>query len=67
MTELPFGGAISITTRLYNPPFSDNYHGIGVEPDVVVEAEGALLEKNFYKVTDTEDNQLAAAVATFSK
>ena len=60
---LSFGGAVSITYRMYNPPFSDNYHGIGIIPDVEVELDEALADKNTYKITDEEDNQLAAAVA----
>ncbi len=57
--------AVSVTFRMYNPPFSENYHGVGIVPDVVVELDEALAEKNIYKITDEEDNQLAAAVATF--
>ena len=34
-------------------------------PDVIVELDEALANKNIYKITDEEDNQLAAAVATF--
>ena len=59
--QLSDGGAISVTNHMYNPPFSENYHGIGIEPDIVVELDEALKEKNIYKVTDWEDNQLAAA------
>ncbi len=61
------GSAVTITYRMYDPPFSENYHGIGIVPDVVVELDEALAEKNIYKITDSEDNQLAAAVATFNK
>ena len=57
--------AVSITYRMYNPPFSDNYHGVGVIPDVEVELDEALSDKNIYKITDEEDNQLAAAAASF--
>ncbi len=57
--------AVSITYRMYSPPFSDNYHGVGIVPDVEVELDEALLTKNVYKITDEEDNQLAAAAATF--
>lgn len=57
--------AVSITYRMYSPPFSENYHGVGIVPDVVVELDEALLTKNVYKITDEEDNQLAAAAATF--
>ncbi len=66
-TTIPLsdGGAVSVTYRMYNPPFSDNYHGIGIVPDVEVELDEALATKNIYKITDEEDNQLAAAAATF--
>ena len=57
--------AVSITYRMYSPPFSENYHGVGIVPDVEVELDEALLSKNIYKITDEEDNQLAAAAATF--
>lgn len=65
--QLSDGSGISITYRYYCPPFSPNYDGVGVTPDVVVEAEGALLEKNIYKVTDDEDNQFLAALAELNK
>ncbi len=57
--------AVSITYRMYSPPYSENYHGVGIVPDVIVELDEALLQKNVYKITDEEDNQLAAAAATF--
>lgn len=60
--QLSDGSAISVTYRYYCPPFSDNYDGVGVTPDVVVELDEALKEKNIYKITDEEDNQLRAAV-----
>lgn len=63
---LSFGGAVSVTYRLYSPPFGENYHEIGIIPDVEVELDPALEDKNIYKITDEEDNQLAAAVATFT-
>ena len=63
---LQSGGALSLTTALYYPPFSDNYDEIGITPDVVVELEGEAAEKNIYKLTDEEDSQLKAAVASFA-
>ncbi len=60
--QLPDGSALSVTYRYYCPPFSDNYDGIGVHPDVTVELDESLSEKNIYKITDEEDNQLRAAV-----
>ena len=65
--QLSDGSGLSVTYRYYCPPFSDNYDGVGVTPDVVVEPAGAMLEKNIYKITDEEDNQLQAAVAELNK
>lgn len=64
---LPDGGALSVTYRMYKPPFSESYHGKGISPDVEIAPEGALLEKHFLKVTDSEDNQLKAALAELTK
>ncbi len=61
------GGALSLTSALYYPPFSENYNDIGITPDVVIDLEGEAAEKNIYKLTDEEDTQLTAAVASFSK
>lgn len=68
-TTIPLSdySAVSVTYRMYSPPFSDNYHGVGIVPDVEVELDEALADKNIYKITDEEDNQLAAAVATFGE
>ena len=63
---LQSGGALSLTSALYYPPFSENYNEIGITPDVVVELEGEAAEKNIYKLTDEEDTQLKAAVASLA-
>ena len=55
------GTGFKYTYRYYCPPFSDNFDGVGVTPDIVAELDEALEGKNIYKVTDEEDNQLAAA------
>lgn len=65
--RLETGGGLSLTTAMYNPPFSDNYDGIGVEPHIEVELTEEAASKNLYKLTDEEDNQLAAAVEALNK
>jgi len=60
------GSAVVISIAKYNPPFTDNYHGIGVKPDVEVELAEELLEINRYKIADIDDNQLQAAVAVLN-
>ena len=61
------GSAVTVTNHMYNPPFSDNYHGVGIVPDVEIELDESLEDKNFYKITDEEDNQLTAAVEALNK
>ncbi len=58
---LKSGGGISVSTAYYNPPFSDNYDGVGITPDVEIEMPNELMAR-FYKLTDSEDNQLAKAI-----
>lgn len=62
VVSLPDGSGLSISYRMYNPPYSDNYEGIGVVPDIELPLTDELLEKNFYKITDDEDNQIQTAV-----
>ncbi len=59
---LELGGAVSISYKMYSPPYSDNYEGVGIAPDIVIELDEALADKNIYKITDDEDNQLKRAV-----
>ncbi|MBR6709161.1 MAG: S41 family peptidase [Clostridia bacterium] len=56
------GSALKLTTRMYFPPFSESYEGIGIVPDLEVEMDEALANKNIYKITDQEDTQLQAAI-----
>lgn len=56
------GSAIKLTTKMYFPPFSESYEGIGIVPDVDVAMDESLAGKNIYKITDAEDTQLQAAI-----
>ncbi len=55
------GSGFKYTYRLYCPPFSDNYDGVGIAPDVEVDLDEDLKDINIYLVEDKDDNQLAAA------
>ncbi len=59
---LQLGGAVSISYKMYSPPYSDNYEGVGITPDIIIELDESLAGKNIYKITDEEDNQLQRAV-----
>ena len=58
---LPDGSGLRFTTNMYNPPKSENYDGKGIEPDVKVSFDKNAASKNFYRLTDEEDNQLLEA------
>ncbi len=62
-----YAGALKLTNRKYLPPLSDCYDGIGIAPDVAVEPDPALADRNYYDIGDAEDNQLQKAVATLKK
>ena len=59
---LPDGSGLSFSYRMYNPPYSENYEGVGIQPDIELELSEELYQKNFYTITDEEDNQLQEAV-----
>jgi carboxyl-terminal processing protease len=50
--ELSDNSALIISVKKYSPPFSDNYDGIGLKPDVELEYNGE----------NGSDNQLLAAI-----
>lgn len=64
-TVIPFsdGSALRVTYKMYSPPVSDNYDGVGITPDLEIELDEALSGKSIYSITDAEDNQLQAAIA----
>ena len=66
-TQALADGAVKITYRMYKPPFSEGYHDVGITPDVEVALDEALANKNIYKITDAEDNQLKAALDALTK
>jgi len=57
-----YTGAVKCTTKKYFPPLSEGYDGIGITPDLTVELDEALMDKNIYDIADSEDNQLIAAI-----
>jgi len=60
--RLEDNSAVKITYRKYSPPFSDNYDGVGLTPDVEVALSEEAANKNIYTIADSEDNQLAEAI-----
>ena len=60
--QLGDGSAVTISYRMYNPPYSDNYEGVGVEPDVTCEMADDVKNISLYKITDEQDTQLQKAI-----
>ncbi len=58
---LPDGAGLKISTNTYNPPCDVNYDGIGIAPHVEIDLTEEAKNKNFFKLTDQEDNQLLEA------
>lgn len=63
---LPDGSGISISSNMYNPPYGDNYEGIGIIPHIEVKLTQEQLA-NFYKLTIEEDPQIQAAIKELNK
>ena len=57
---LPNGDTLKLTTSTYSPPFSENYNGIGVIPDIEVSLPE---DKQYYMLSEKEDSQLQAAIS----
>ncbi len=66
VVSFPDGTAFKYTNRYYCAPFSENYHGVGIQPHVTVELPEEVAE-HFYTMTDEEDTQLKAAVKELNK
>ena len=64
LLNLGSGYATTISFAMYNPPYSDNYEGVGVTPDIPVELGEEAQEKSIYVLTEEEDVQMQAAIAS---
>lgn len=56
------GSALRITTAMYNPPYSENYDGIGVVPNIDCDMAKEVENISIYKLTDEQDTQLVRAI-----
>ena len=56
------GSVVFITAFLYNPPYSDNYDGIGLFPDHEVETAEKWQNTNLFLIPHEEDDQLLKAI-----
>lgn len=61
------GGVITVTSFFYNPPYGENYDGIGIYPDIEVELPEEYKNKNTLIIPRESDTQLQAAIAELTK
>ena len=54
--------AMTISFAYYQPPYSPNYEGIGITPDVSVSLDPALEGTSPDLLTPEQDTQLAKAI-----
>ncbi len=56
------GSGIKFTTKMYFPPYSEGYDGVGITPDIVVDMAEEFQNVNLFKIADKDDAQLQRAV-----
>lgn len=61
------GGYIYVTSFFYNPPYGDNYDGIGIYPNIEVKLSDEYANTNLFFVPHEYDAQLGAAIRNFTK
>lgn len=65
--NLTDGSAVKLTTNLYLPPFSPNFDGVGVTPDIEVELSDEAKNGMAYLIDEALDNQLTTAYNALKK
>ncbi len=63
MMRLTDNSALSISTQMYNPPYSENYEGTGLTPDIEIDLTAEQYSR-YHLLTLDEDSQVQAAYKT---
>ena len=63
MIALPDGSAFTVSVARYDPPYGENYEGIGIIPHIEVALPEEVASVNAFLRNDKEDTQLQAAVS----
>ena len=61
-TMLSDGSVLFVTAYLYDPPFSANYDGVGIYPDIEVATPEEFRDKSIFYIGYEDDVQLHAAI-----
>ncbi len=60
------GGVLYITAFFYNPPFGDNYDGVGIAPNIETELPAEYKNTNLFMLPQEKDTQLKAALTAIT-
>ena len=60
--KLSDGSALRLSTAMYAPPFSDNFEGEGITPDIPVSLAEEFKNVNLFNLDIEDDAQLQAAI-----
>lgn len=63
--ELSDGSGLKLSTAMYAPPYSDNFEGVGITPDIVVKMPDKYRNVNIFTLEPEEDAQLQAAIELY--
>ena len=63
--RLSDGSGLRFSTAMYAPPYSDNFEGVGIKPDITVSLADEYKSVNLYKLDYENDAQLKAAVELY--
>ncbi|MBO5789787.1 MAG: PDZ domain-containing protein [Clostridia bacterium] len=66
MLEFTDGSALLVTVAYYDPPYGENYDGIGITPDYVVELAPDYQYVNVTSIPEGQDTQLQKALDLFA-
>ncbi len=61
------GASLRLTFRVYMPPYSESYEGVGVVPDITVEQAEDVKDISLYELNDENDTQLVYAINELNK
>lgn len=64
MYTLSDGSAVKITTAYFDPPKSENFHGVGIKPDYPVSLTTEQ-EQSFDLLDETTDPQLKKPLRSY--
>lgn len=65
--SLSDGGMVYVTAFLYDPPFSNNYNGIGIYPDVEIALDEEISKTTLFLLEEEDDTQLQKAIEEMIK